>query len=170
MTNFYKDEQTSTALKTAIHAFGKRNEVNAMDYFAEKLGFNGVNKSVQLHNHITHKNVDKCLKQTQVDAILEEMEQEERKIYLDGYVGKYGFFVKEKEKAQKQEGKTIETIVTISVLDIGSTVGSMDEDILQAIKDGELDKNEAKRILRSISDVEGKTRGLRDALIDFIGE
>lgn len=167
---FYKDERIAEAIKTAIRNFSKKNNLNGMDYFAEQFGFGGKTPSVQLHNHIYHENIQKDLKLTMLFSIMNPMDQEDQKVILDALANKYGFFVKEKEKAQKQEGKTIETIVTISVLDIGSTVGSMDEDILQAIKDGELDKNEAKRILRSISDVEGKTRGLRDAIIDFLGE
>lgn len=167
---FYKDEQSSTALKTAINAFGKRNKINAMDYFAEKLGFKGVNRAVQLHNHITHKNVDKSLKITQHDAILEEMNQKERKIALDGRNGKFGFFAQEMEKPKRQEGKTIEAVVTVFTLEIGSKVGEMYEYVLQAIKDGELDESEARRILRGIPDIEAQTRGLRDALIEHIGE
>ncbi len=168
--NIYKDQLVSEAIKTSIGAFGKKNNLNAMDYFAEQLGFNGKNRSIQLHNHIYYNNLEKDLKLTMIFFIMGQMDQEDQKVILDALANKYGFFVKEKEEAQKPIGKTIETVVTVSVLEIGSTVGSMDKDVLQAIKDGQLDKDEAKRILRSISDVEGKTRGLRDALIDFLGE
>lgn len=168
--NIYKDELVSEAIKTAINSFGKKNNLNGMDYFAEQFGFNGKNRSIQLHNHIYYNNLEKDLKLTMIFSIMGQMDQEEQKIILEALANKYGFFVKEKEESQKLVGKTIETVVTVSVLEIGSTVGSMDEDIIQAINDGELDKNEAKRILKSISDVEKKTRGLRDAIIEFLGE
>ena len=34
---FYKDERIAEAIKTAIQDFGKKNNLNGMDYFAEKL-------------------------------------------------------------------------------------------------------------------------------------
>lgn len=170
MQDIYKDQLVLGAIKTAIYSFAKKNGItNGMDYFADQLGFHGNNRSIQLHNRLSPTNVEKYLKLEELFFIMAQMDQEDKKIILDAIANKYGFYVKEKEEAQKTLGKTIETVVTVSVLEIGSTVGSMDEDVLQAIKDGELDKNEAKRILRSISDAEGKTRGLRDALIDFLG-
>lgn len=170
MYNIYKDELVSEAIKTAINSFGKKNNLNGMDYFAEQLGFNGKNRSIQLHNHIYYNNLEKDLKLTMIFSIMGQMDQEDQKIILDALANKYGFFVKEKEEAQKPIGKTIETIVTVGVLEIGGTKGVIDDDVLQSIKDGKIDQKEAKRILRSLSEMEGKTRGLRDALINFLGE
>lgn len=168
--DFYKDEDIAKAITASVRNFGKKNNLHGADYFGEQFGLKGENRAIQFHNHINHKNLQKDIKLGMFFFIMSQMDQEDQKTILDALANKYGFFIKEKEKAQKQEGKTIETVLAISVLGIGSTVGSMDEDVLQAIKDGELDKSEAKRILKSISDVEGQTRGLRDALIDFLGE
>lgn len=167
---FYKDERIAEAIKTAIRNFGKKNNLNGTDYFAEQFGFKGENRSVQLHNHINHNNLQKDIKLGMLFFIMGQMDHEDQKIILDALANKYGFFVKEKEEAQKPIGKTIETIVTVGVLEIGGTKGVIDDDVLQSIKDGKIDQKEAKRILRSLSEMEGKTRGLRDALIDFLGE
>jgi hypothetical protein len=166
--DFYKDERIAEAIKTAIRNFGKKNNLNGMDYFAEQLGFKGANRSVQLHNHISHKNIEKDLKLGVLLAILQEMDDQEHETILSAFCDKYGFFVKPKSQAEKPNCPTIEMLVTVGVLNLGSTLGSMDEDVLQAIKDGKIDKSEAKRILKSIAEVEKTTRGLQDALIDHI--
>ena len=166
---FYKDERIAEAIKTAIQDFGKKNNLNGMDYFAEKLGFKGANRSVQLHNHISHKNIEKDLKLTVLYTILEEMDQEGHEIVLKAFAEKYGFLVKPRDPTQKPSGHTIETTVTLSILNLGSTLGGMDEEVMQAIDDGNIDKSEAKRILKSISEIEKTVRGLRDALIEHIG-
>ena len=165
---FYKDERIATAIKTAIQGFGKKNNLNGMDYFAEKLGFKGANRSVQLHNHISHKNIEKDLKLGVLLSILEEMDAEEHATVLCAFCEKYGFTLKTEEPVKMAGGSNIETTVTIGILNLGSSVGCMDEDVIQAIKDGKIDKSEAKRILKSIAEVEKTTRGLRDALIDHI--
>lgn len=167
---FYKDERIAEAIKTAIQDFGKKNNLNGMDYFAEKLCFKGANRSVQLHNHISHKNIEKDLKLTVLYTILEEMDQEGHEIVLKAFAEKYGFCINPSTQTQKQNLHSIETAVTLSMLNMGGTLGSMDEEVIQAIEDGKIDKSEAKRILKKISDIEKTTRGLRDALIDFLGE
>ncbi len=165
---FYKDKRIADALKTAIRDFGEKNNLNGMDYFAEKLGFKGTNRSVQLHNHISEKNIQKDLELGEFFAILEEMESTEHATVLCAFCEKYGFILNTQEPIEKPNSTNIETTVTIGVLNLGSSIGCMDEDVIQAIKDGNIDKSEAKRILKSIAEVEKTTRGLRDALIDHI--
>lgn len=167
--DFYKDANISLAIKAAIRGFGEKNNLDGMDYFAEKLGFKGANRSVQLHNHISHKNIEKDLKLTVLYAILEEMDQEGHEIVLKAFAEKYGFTLIKELPEKQRNNKTIETTVTLSVLNLGSTLGGMDEEVMQAIDDGNIDKSEAKRILKSISEIEKTVRGLRDALIEHIG-
>ena len=166
---FYKDANIALAIKSAIRDFGEKNDLDGMDYFAEKLGFKGANRSVQLHNHISHKNIEKDLKLTVLYTILEEMDQEGHEIVLKAFAEKYGFCINPSSQAQKQNPHSIETAVPLSLLNLGSTQGSMEEEVMQAIDDGNIDKSEAKRILKSISEIEKTVRGLRDALIEHIG-
>ncbi|WP_442765866.1 hypothetical protein [Sulfurospirillum cavolei] len=167
--DFYKDERIAEEIKTAIQDFGKKNNLNGMGYFSEKLGFKGANRSVQLHNHISHKNIEKDLKLSVLFAVLEEMDSEEHATVLRAFCEKYGFGLAKEASEKRKIDKTIEATVTLSILTLGSTLGGMDEDVMQAIEDGKIDKSEAKRILKSIAEVEKTTRGLRDALIEHIG-
>lgn len=166
---FYKDERIAEAIKTAIRNFGKKNNLNGTDYFAEQFGFKGENRSVQLHNHINHNNLQKDIKLGMFFFIMGQMDQEDQKIILDALANKYGFFVKEKEEGEKQVIATLETIVTIGTLELGGTLGVINDDLVQAIKDGQIDEIEAKRLLRSLREMNGKTRGVEDALIKFLG-
>lgn len=166
----YKDERISAAIKEAIGVFGKKNSFNGMDYLAEQLGFNGQNRAVQLNNHITHTNIEKDLKLTMFFAIMDQMDQDEQKIVLDAFANKYGFYVKEKEEGEKQALVALETIVTVGTLELGGTLGVINDDVVQAIMDGKINRDEAKRILKGLKEIHAKTRGVEDALIEFLSK
>ena len=168
MQTFYKDDLILEAIKSAISAFGKKNNLNGMDYFAEQLGYNGQNRSIQLHNRLSPANQEKFLKLEELFFIMAQMDKEEHKTIVDAIANKFGFYAKEKEHAQKMLNATIETIVTIGTLEIGDTLGSVHGDVAQAIKDGIIDEAEAKRLLRSIRELHEKMRGVEDALRDKI--
>lgn len=170
MQDIYKNEVLLDAIKRAIVAFGERTGSNGMDYFAERLGFNGKNRAIQLHNRLSPANHEKHLKFEELTAIMDEMDQEEQKIILEAFANKYGFFVKGKEEAPKAVGATLETVVTYSTLELGGTLGVINDDVVQAIKDGKIDKKEAKRIHRSLREMSSQLRGLEDVIVDHIGE
>lgn len=170
MQDIYKDQLVLEAIKTAISSFAKKNGItNGMDYFADQLGFHGNNRSIQLHNRLSPTNIEKYLKLEELFFILTHMDQEDQKIILDALTNKYGFYVKEKEESESKVIATLETIVTIGTLELGGTLGVINDDVVQAIKDGKIDELEAKRLLRSLREMNGKTRGVEDALIKFLG-
>ena len=81
---YYKDESICEAIKEAIVSFGKKNSINGMEYFASELGYNGPNKSIQLHNRLHVGNTEKFLKKAELEAILKQMEKPEQKIQYCG--------------------------------------------------------------------------------------
>jgi len=167
--DFYKDEGIAKAITAAVRNFGKKNNLHGADYFGEQFGFKGENRSIQFHNHINHNNLQKDIKLGMFFFIMSQMDQEDQKTILDALANKYGFFVKEKEEGEKQVIATLETIVTIGTLELGGTLGVINDDVVQAIQDGKIDENEAKRLLRSLREMNGKTRGVEDALNKFLG-
>lgn len=170
MQDIYKNPLLLEAIKRAIVAFGDRNGLNGMDYFAERLGFNGKNRAIQLHNRLSLTNQEKYIKLEELTAIMDEMDQEEQKIILEAFANKYGFFVKEKDEAPKVVGATLETVVTMSTFDMAGTFGVINDDVFEAIKDGKVDKKEARRIHKGLRELNAKLRGFEDAIIDYLGE
>lgn len=169
MQDIYKDQLVLEAIKMAITNFGKKNTLHGMDYFSEQLGYHGNNRSIQLHNRLSSTNQEKYLKLEELFFIMDRMENEEQKTILDTISNKYGFYTKEKEESEKPVVATLEAIITIGALELGGVLGTINDDVIQAIKDGQIDDAEAKRILRGMREMHSKMRGIEDALRDRLG-
>lgn len=161
---YYKDESICEAIKEAIVSFGKKNSINGMEYFASELGYNGQNKSIQLHNRLHLGNTEKFLKKAELEAILKQMEKPEQKIILSAMCEKFGFNVCESAKADTFISTSVELSVQMGALEVQGLLGLFADEILSDLKDGKINYDEAKRLKRICINLREKTRGIEDAL------
>ena len=169
MTNFYKDELICDAIKESIVEFGKRNELNGMEYFAELFGYNGNNKSIQLHNRLSPSNNEKFLKVEELFFIMKQMDDSEQKRILDAISSKFGFFVKEAARGDVSICASVEMSVQMGAFEVQGLLGLFADEILADLNDGRITKDEAKRMDRICTNMREKLRGIQDALQETLG-
>lgn len=169
MSDIYKDAMICDAIKEAITAFGKQNSVNGMDYFAEMLGYNGQNKSIQLHNRLSPSNFDKFIKLEELFLIMKCLDQEQQKIIIASFANKFGFHVAQSTKADMFIAHSVELSVQMGAFEVQGLLGLFADEILEDLKDGKITHDEAKRLKKICTQMREKTRGIEDALAAILG-
>ena len=164
MKDLYKDASILDAIKEAVASFGKKNNLNGMDYFADGLGYNGNNRAIQLHNRLSPTNQEKYLKLEELFFVMSQMDKDEQKIILDAFANKFGFFVAKGAEGKPISAINIETIISMGVLDVGGTYGALSEEALENLKDGDIDDKEALRLKKTLKELREKARSIEDML------
>lgn len=168
MQNIYKDGILCDTIKEAIGSFGKKNGTNGMEYFAEQLGYHGVNKSIQLHNRLSPANNEKFMKLDELFFIMKQMDKDEQKSIVDEIANKYGFYI-----ALAAEGKAIKTInleasVSLAMFEVGGTFGALADEMAMDLQDGVISEAEAKRLKKTLKELREKARSIEDVLDKYV--
>jgi len=166
--DIYKDEGISKAIRESVISFGKKNDFNGLDYFAEQFEFKGTNRSAQFYNHIHHKNLQKDLKIGMLLSIMDQMDEEETYRICSALCNKYGFYAARGEQSNPAKCVNIESSITIGAFDIGNDYGVLSDEMAQDLKDGKIDEAEAKRIKKILTSLRKKARSVEDIIDEHI--
>lgn len=169
MNDIYKDALICDAIKEAITDFGKEHGINGMEYFADMLGYNGQNKSIQLHNRLSPANNDKFLKLDELTFIMKQMNKYQQKIILNAFNNKFGFYIKDAAVGDICIAKSVELSVQMGAFEVQGLLGLFAEEILEDLRDGKITHDEAKRLKKICTHMREKTRGIEDALEAILG-
>lgn len=148
-----KDRRVYIATTTAIDEFGKENGVNGREYIAQKIGLMGENADKQLSQILNTTSYNPVRpKRMTIDQFIDiaySLDDKGALTMLNALAGELGYIVTKESNSVNTKTSEIEPLLEAFMV-ASEHHGHVSTAILDAIKDGELDAKEQKKLIKVI--------------------